>query len=342
MFSFPNGQPTQLQPLVAEDITLHIMDVGATHDPATVQLRARFGNSGDFDAYAATALGNGDYQATLPGTPCGCTLQYYFSVDTLSGQTVHSPADAPATTYELTAAPLSVVLDEDLSTDPGWTAEGLWEWGQPTGDGGNYGDPDPSSGHTGSYVYGYNLSGDYESSLDETSLTTPTLDCTGVYGAELTFWRWLGVEQPSYDHAYVRINDGSGWSNLWQNTEEVDDGAWVYQEFDISAYADDNANVQIRWTMGTTDGSWQYCGWNIDDIVISAVDPAGCAVAPADMNCDGQINFDDIDGFVLALVGEGTYYDSYLNCNWLNADVNGDDIVNFDDIDGFVEALVGS
>jgi hypothetical protein len=62
---------------------------------------------------------------------------------------------------------------------------------------------------------------------------------------------------------------------------------------------------------------------------------------PGDMNCDGAINFDDIDPFVLALTGQAAYEAQYPDCNWLNADCNGDGLVDFDDIDGFVAVLAG-
>ncbi|HPQ42127.1 MAG TPA: M28 family peptidase, partial [bacterium] len=43
-----------------------------------------------------------------------------------------------------------------MDTNPGWTMSGDWAWGQPTGQGGEYGDPDPTGGYTGSNVVGYN------------------------------------------------------------------------------------------------------------------------------------------------------------------------------------------
>ena len=99
-----------------------------------------------------------------------------------------------------------------LDTDPGWTTEDDWAYGQPTGGGGQYGGPDPTSGHTGDNVYGYNLDGDYPNNLDESHLTSEVIDCTDLYNVHLTFWRWLGVEVDDYDHASIRVsNDGSSW-----------------------------------------------------------------------------------------------------------------------------------
>jgi hypothetical protein len=59
-----------------------------------------------------------------------------------------------------------------------------------------------------------------------------------------------------------------------------------------------------------------------------------------DLNCDGVVNFDDINAFVTALVGDAEYQAAYPDCNWLLADVNGDGVVNFDDINPFVNCLV--
>ncbi len=60
-----------------------------------------------------------------------------------------------------------------------------------------------------------------------------------------------------------------------------------------------------------------------------------------DMNCDGVVNFDDIDGFVAALVGYSSYAAAYPDCYWLNGDMNCTNDANFDDIDGFVACLAG-
>ncbi len=172
-----------------------------------------------------------------------------------------------------------------LDTNPGWTMEGQWAYGQPTGGGGQYGGPDPTSGATGSNVLGYNLAGDYANNLPETHLTSTAIDCSGLTNVTLSFQRWLGVEQPAYDHAYIRVsNNGSTWTTIWQNSAEVADSSWTLQEYDISAVADNQSTVYLRWTMGTTDTSWQYCGWNIDDIQIWATGGGPECTIPAD--CD--------------------------------------------------------
>jgi hypothetical protein len=59
-----------------------------------------------------------------------------------------------------------------------------------------------------------------------------------------------------------------------------------------------------------------------------------------DMDCDGDVDFYDIDPFVLALSGPVAYNAAYPECDWIRADCDGDELVTFYDIDPFV-ALIG-
>ncbi len=164
---------------------------------------------------------------------------------------------------------------ETLDGNPGWTTEGQWAWGQPTGQGGDHGGPDPTTGFSGTSVFGYNLNGGYPNDLPETHLTSTAFDCSGLYGVRLRFQRWLGVEQPSYDHASVRISaDGTNWMTVWENDAEVADTTWISIDLDISSVADNAETLYLRWTMGTTDVGYTYCGWNIDDIEILGIPEA--------------------------------------------------------------------
>jgi hypothetical protein len=61
-----------------------------------------------------------------------------------------------------------------------------------------------------------------------------------------------------------------------------------------------------------------------------------------DMNCDGSVDFDDIDAFVTALISREEYESQYPACDWLNGDINQDGSVDFNDIDGFVECIIDS
>ncbi len=62
---------------------------------------------------------------------------------------------------------------------------------------------------------------------------------------------------------------------------------------------------------------------------------------PGDLNCDGVVDFDDINPFVLALSDPAGYAAAYPNCDILNGDCDQDGDVDFDDIDPFVALLSG-
>jgi V8-like Glu-specific endopeptidase len=206
----------------------------------------------------------------------------------------------------------------NLSGDPGWSTEGQWAYGQPIGGGGDHGNPDPTCGHTGANVYGYNLNGDYANNLPERHLTTAAIDCTDLAQVTLRFWRWLGVESPDCDRAFVRVsNNGSDWTTVWENGVEITDSAWVQQEYDIAAVADNQPTVYIRWTMGPTDYSWRYCGWNVDDVQIWAV---GEPPISGDLDRDGDVDLDDLT-ILLASYGVDD-----------GGDINGDGVTDLVDL----------
>lgn len=173
----------------------------------------------------------------------------------------------------------SLKYEWPFNSDPGWTTEADWAFGHPLGLGGEHGSPDPTGGYTGENVYGYNLAGDYPNDLAEKHLTSTPIDCSDLFGIHLKFMRWLGVEGPDYDHAYVRVsNDGTNWTTLWANTQEMTAGSWQTADIDISAIASNQEHVYLRWTMGTTDVGWQYCGWNIDDVQLFAFENITTAI----------------------------------------------------------------
>lgn len=175
------------------------------------------------------------------------------------------------------SVPLRIVESDDeaiyvtmMDTDPGWTLEGDWTYGQPQGSGGEYGNPDPVAGFSGENVLGFNLDGDYGSLATTQWATTPAIDCANYADVQVEFCRWLNVEQPKYDHAYVMAsNDGVYWTCAWSNTVEITDSRWVHTVVDISAVADGRSTVYLRWGMGHTSSTWHYAGWNIDDVILT-------------------------------------------------------------------------
>jgi WD40 repeat protein len=60
-----------------------------------------------------------------------------------------------------------------------------------------------------------------------------------------------------------------------------------------------------------------------------------------DMNCDGVLDFGDINPFALALSSPDGYAAAFPGCDRMSGDVNGDSTVGFGDINAFVALLSG-
>jgi hypothetical protein len=215
-------------------------------------------------------------------------------------------SDEATVTIAMTTASGShqMIYRVPMDEDPGWTLEDQWAFGVPTG-GGTHG-LDPTSGFTGSNVVGFNLSGDYPNGMDApVYATTPAFDCTSLTGVELRFRRWLGVESSSYDHASVEVStDGSAWTVVWEHDGgAISETSWSSQMYDLSSLADGASTVYVRWSMGPTDGSVTYPGWNLDDVEIWASPPFDPPAS--DLNVDGSVNLFDYTILGACVTGPG-------------------------------------
>jgi hypothetical protein len=81
---------------------------------------------------------------------------------------------------------------------------------------------------------------------------------------------------------------------------------------------------------------WESEG-RYDDVVVNSL-PTPCL---GDLNCDGVINFDDINPFVLAMTDPVAYIAAYPDCDRMLGDIDGDGYVTFHDINPFVALLTG-
>lgn len=299
-FRIPGSPPAQIN--AGEDTPISAIATSAveTLDPNSATLYYRYNPGVPFTAVPMARSG-ALFSAALPATNCLSLPQFYVSISGTNGETTDPPG-APANVYLATVASGGEFYTQTMDSDPGWTVEGLWAWGQPLGQGGSHGFKDPNSGFTGPYVYGYNLAGDYTNNMPERKLTSTAINCTGRYGVRLQFRRWLGVERAPYDRATVQVSDdGLAWTTIWANpTSETADNSWQLVDYDISAVADNRPTVYLRWTMGPTDGGWTYCGWNIDDVRLYTT---GCVPTPGDYNGDGLIGAGDLGGVEACLAG---------------------------------------
>lgn len=175
-----------------------------------------------------------------------------------------------------------VVYAESLNTAPGWSMTGQWQFGTPTGSGGEVGFPDPAAAATGANVYGINLAGDYSThATGPDYLTTTAFNLSGYANTLLRFRRWLNEESAGWAVATIDLStDGTTWTTVWSSSGDVFDNQWTTQQLDLSAYADDQPTVYLRWGHQTFSGAWSMSGWNIDDVEILAAPPRSITFDP--------------------------------------------------------------
>ncbi len=252
---------------------------------------------GEITSVPYTLVGAGNMLEYVPDTNTQGLDSFMYTADD-GGTAPHGGESEPGTVTITVGGPQPVYSFLVDDSNPGWSTTGDWAFGQPAGN-----DGDPSSGATGINVYGYNLNGDYPNNMPQHFLTTGSLDFTGVSQVTLNYERWLGVESSTYDHATVQISVGGGaWNTIWDHSgSTLNESSWTRVSHDISAMADNQSDVRIRWIMGTTDTSVTYQGWNLDDIVFEGI--TEIAVCRPDYTGDGELDFFDISTF-LTLFGD--------------------------------------
>jgi len=213
--------------------------------------------------------GSGDsFISSIPGKADAGNVEYYFDAEDNMGNTERLPDGLGNQTFKFFVGHLNDVFNDDFEiNDNGWSHAGSgqddWMRDTPTGNGGY----DPAQASSGAKVWGNDLgigsyNGNYQPNVNS-YLESPPIDCTGVTGVFLRYSRWLTVEEAIYDKASILINNNQVFLNAL-NGDHIDT-EWLLHEIDISAYADNNPAVRVRFTL-TTDGGKELGGWNIDDL----------------------------------------------------------------------------
>jgi murein tripeptide amidase MpaA len=317
------------------EVVLTISDGISEPDPSTVTLHARIGSAGAFSASSMTDNGSSTFVGNLPATPCGQSIEYYFTADALSGASLTYPINGNSSPLTTLSQVITVAFEDTMESDAGWTVgqpsdtatTGVWERANPElTDAQPEDDRTPGAGtlcwitdaSAGTSVGNFDIDG------GATTLTSPTLDSAAAGdGAELVYWRWYSNNagaSPNEDSMLVQIstNNGGSWSELETVNENA--GQWVEKRFPVPS------SDQLRVRFIASDlGSGSIVEAGVDDLRIESV---GCPSNSADLNGDGNLNFLDVSLF-LNLFGSQDPI----------ADFTGDGQWNFLDVSAFLAAF---
>lgn len=234
-------------------------------------LRLHWSNGGSWNvAPLVPGAPPGSYHAAIPGQPATTRVRYWIEAVDSAGTRRTSPSSAPVAVHTFWVGSTEVLFAEGFEGGAtGWTHGGAnddWQFAPPQGRTG-----DPTTAWAGAAVAGTDLTGlgtdlgKYENNSD-TWLESPAVDCSDAGQMRLSFARWLNVERSNnraWDYALVQVNG----TTIWENSPSVNhvESLWSTQDFDISALADGQPSVRVRFTLHS-DGSVNFGGWNLDEV----------------------------------------------------------------------------
>lgn len=341
-FVFPDGLPTTISPSQGATIRVQVIPISGTPMP----------NIGNF-AYNAgagwiagpmTVVGTNLYDAVIPPTPCGTTVQYYFAARDTDSLLVYHPAGAPtATAATISATGSETVFEDAFETNLGWTVgsptdtatSGLWIRANPNGTAAQPEDDHTPAPGTLCFVTGNAAPGAALGQADvdggATTLTSPVIDLSASASPRIGYWRWYSNNTgaaPGADVFVVEVSNNNGAS--WVNVETVGPsgpetvGGWFYHEFDVASRVTPTAQVRVRFIASDLgDGSLVEAA--VDDFFVQAFTCE--ATCPGDFDGNGTVEVTDIFTFLTAwFAGD------------LGADVDGTPGLQVSDIFTFLTA----
>lgn len=288
-FNYPAGVPALLDP-AGDSIPVEISGAfGGELDSSSPMLHI---NSGDgFLSIPLASVSRSAFEATTPPIDCGATVQFYFSAQLTTGQSVVDPNGAPVNVYEAIAAiGVDTILFDNGEVDLGWTVDddpsletGSWERGVPAG-GGDRGDPRVDYDGSGACWLTELANGNTDVDGGATRLVSPLLDLTTADDPRLTYVRWFysdATDPLDLDRIDVHVSDddGQSWIRIdrMTNTQQ-----WIRQTFALADHIALTDQVRIRFTV-------------IDDMANTTVEGAVDAIHLYDPQCK-QPTPGDIDG----------------------------------------------
>ncbi len=337
-----NPVPTSIPADADSIVRVEIVDGVETLDPATATIYTRAAG-GSFVGTPMTLAEGVMFEGVLPATPCGDTLEFYFSATSTLGNSVTYPRAGAALPFSALSTVVQLELNDTMETDLGWTigdagdtaTTGVWERANPQA---TAAQPEDDHTNTGTLCFitqaaaGTSI-GSFDIDGGNTTLTSPVLDGTAYEGeAYLTAWVWYSNDQggaPNEDSMAIQISDNNGGSWTTLETYDENNRAWTYREYRVADFVSLTNQLRVRFVAGDL-GSGSIVEAGVDDVTLEF---RGCPTPTNFADCDGNgsLNVDDVDCFVAGFLGGDLE----------SADCDGNGALNVDDVDCFVAAFLG-
>ncbi|MCI0494281.1 T9SS type A sorting domain-containing protein, partial [candidate division KSB1 bacterium] len=239
-------------------------------------------NGGNLDSLdmTTTTIPN-EYQGIISPMDLKEGDLYEYQILAIDNSKNRNRAQAPASGFYQFYIKNSIFYNFELEASFIPITQGDWQWG--TANSG------PNSSHSGSKLWGTNLSGNY-SDLTESILETPEISLADRDSAKLVFWHWYVNEYSDntfWDGGNVKISvDGDTFKviepadgydgiidpfNTFLGDEPCFGGPasngnfWHQEVFDLSQYV--NHTIKIRFHFAS-DQAINEAGWYLDDVEI--------------------------------------------------------------------------
>ncbi len=320
--------PQLVEPNAPLGTGVRISELTGVIDGATPALRVRTQGDVSFTSIPLTAQGLGLYDATLPGAPCGDTLEFYFEVSDTQGAVFTLPVDAPASLFETEAVELVADFTDDMESDTGWSGgiagdtatTGQWVRVDPVGTGAQPEDdttPDPGTlcWVTGQGAIDGGL-GTQDVDGGFTTLMTPVLDLSALTRPRIIYDRWYsntGGGAPGADIFVVDIsnNDGATWTNVETvgPTGPGTNGGWLRHAFEVADVIAPTAQMRLRF-IASDVGSGSIIEAGLDGFEVADAVCTDINTCTADFDNDGDVDLGDFGVFGAAfnsMTGDANY-----------------------------------
>jgi len=322
-FEFPDGLPYLIRPSGGTTVRVNVNGVLGDPKPNTGVLH--FNDNTGWIEIPMFEVESNVYDAVFPVGECQTQPSFYFSAETLEGETQVWPMDAPDEFFKTVFAyDITKILSDDFETDLGWTVEndeyltgGAWERGIPV----NGGRGDPPTDYDGSgqcYVTGNNGG---ESDVDDgiTWLISPTINLEGYRSGIVEYALWYTNDyggDPDNDifKVFVSNDDGASWNLVERIGPETSSG-WKEKSFLIGDYVTPTSQVKVRF---------EAADRFTDSVVEAGIDAFSVSIFDCtppllpDLECDGILRWENIpkNSTVTGEINIGNVGEEGSELNW--------------------------